>query len=189
MSTPRLKPVGNGEVSSETAQLLSRVSVPGAPASNIFGTLARHERLYRRWQPLATKLFHGELDPVDRELLILRTAIHVESEYEWAQHYQVAQSIGISLDEIRDLVFGRYDSWPPVRQLLMTACTELLQNRRLTEDTWAELARNYSDKQIIEICMLPGFYIMIGFLANSVNIEIEAEGSYRTIAEITDTAD
>src|SRR5947207_8799904 len=70
----RIEPLPPGEHDEEVRELLEGVVVPGAFASNIFGTLVRHRGLFRRWLPFGGKLLSGRIPARHRELAILRTA-------------------------------------------------------------------------------------------------------------------
>src|SRR2546423_338492 len=77
------------------------VATGGAPP-HIFTTLARHRRLFRRWLRFAGALMPGgTLRRVDSELLILRVAHNCACEYEWGHHERIAQSVGLSAEEVQ----------------------------------------------------------------------------------------
>ena len=49
---------------------------------------------------LATMLWRGTLDPRLRELVIMRIGWLTASDYEWTQHWRVAQGLGVSADDL-----------------------------------------------------------------------------------------
>jgi hypothetical protein len=69
-STPRIKPLPEGEQTDAAKELLAASIMPDA---NIFTTLVRAPGLFRRWLPFGGKLLRGKLSGRDRELLILRS--------------------------------------------------------------------------------------------------------------------
>jgi len=66
----------------------------------IFQVLLNHPRLACAVNDLlATMLWRGTLDPRLRELVIMRIGWLTASDYEWTQHWRVAQGLGVSADE------------------------------------------------------------------------------------------
>ena len=141
---------------------------------NIFTTLVRHPRLFRRWTAFGGVLLSGELPAHDRELLILRTAHRCGAEYEWVHHLDIAHRIGMDDAEIQRAVEGPDASgWSAHQSALLRAADELHDHSRIAEDTWAALASHYDERQLIEVCMVVGQYHLVAFVLNSLGVEIE----------------
>src|SRR5437763_15082056 len=103
---PRIPPLPANERDEQQSELLGGVGALTGPATNIFDTLVRHPGLVRKWLPFGGKLLAGKLPPRDRELLILRTASHCRSAYEWGQHVSIGRSAGLTHDEIARVPAG-----------------------------------------------------------------------------------
>src|SRR6185295_16844877 len=74
---------------------------------NLYHCLANHPRLVEAWSDFSKALRHDTRTPrALRELVILRGAQLMRSEYEWAQHLKMARSAGIS-----DAQIGELASW------------------------------------------------------------------------------
>ena len=74
---------------------------PDGTELNIFATLARHPRLFKRWSAFGgTLLYRGTLPERERELLILRTGYLCRAHYEWGQHVDIARAAGLIDEEI-----------------------------------------------------------------------------------------
>ena len=103
--TQRIPPTTPGDRDERTEELLSgMLTRPDGTVLNIFTTLAHHPKLLKRWAAFGgTLLFGGELPPRDRELLILRTALHCDAEYEWGQHVGIGLASGLTEEEIERL--------------------------------------------------------------------------------------
>ncbi|HEX5050362.1 MAG TPA: hypothetical protein VFZ65_01190 [Planctomycetota bacterium] len=71
-ASPRIPPITPAERDEDTDQLLDMVG--DFRNNNIFLTLVRHPRAYKRLVPWGTVMLFGTIPPRDRELLILRTA-------------------------------------------------------------------------------------------------------------------
>ncbi len=173
-SSPRIPPLPEGELDEQQRELLAGVQVNGAPASNIFATLVRNPGLFRRWLPFGGKLLAGKLPPRDRELLILRTAVLCQADYEWGQHTLIGRSVGVSDEEIERLRSGPdAPGWNDFDATLLRAADELHQTARISDATWEALAARYDERQLIEVPMVVGHYHMVAFALNSLGVPLE----------------
>jgi 4-carboxymuconolactone decarboxylase len=145
----------------------------GAKGMHALGTILHNQALYDAWRPLARYLNSSScITWRERELLILRTAWLCRSDYEWGNHVLVARKAGLTDTEISAI---RHDAgsavWNHREALIIRVPDELLRDARLSDKTYAALAQAYDDAQIIEILMLVGHYVMIGYLLNSAHTE------------------
>jgi alkylhydroperoxidase family enzyme len=146
----------------------------GRAAPNIFTTLVRHPRLFRRWAPFGGVLLTGTLPARDRELVILRTGWLCQSVYEWGQHVRIGGSAGLSDEEIDRVIDGpAAPGWTSVEAALLTAADELHADACISDPTWATLAGHFSPEQLIELPMLVGQYHLVAFTLNSLGVQRE----------------
>lgn len=177
-TTPRIAPLPESEWEGDVAEILNALP-PGADAPigeyNIFRTLARHPDLFRRWVPFGGYLLvGGALPPVDRELMILRTAVRCGSSYEWGQHVRVSLRLGIDRETIDRVAQGpEAAGWTAHESTLMRAVDELHDEARISDETWSALAESYEERQLIETTMLIGQYHMVAFALNSIGVELD----------------
>ena len=171
----RIPPTTPDERDERTEELLTgMLRRPDGTVLNIFTTLAHHPVLLKRWAAFGgTLLFGGELPPRDRELLILRTALHCDAEYEWGQHVGIGLQTGLTQEEIDRLSTETSEGWSETDRALLAAADELHENHVISDATWQRLAAAYNYKQLIEICMVIGQYHMVAFTLNSLGIEPE----------------
>lgn len=166
---PRVPPLGPSEHHPEADELLAKA---GDRASlNIFRTMVRHPRVFKRWVPFGHILLNGTLPPRDRELLILRTAYRCGSVYEWAHHEQIARECDLDESEI-DRVREGADAggWTPFDAALLRAVDELLDRHWISDATWAALAERYDERLLIELPMVVGHYHMLAVTLNSLGV-------------------
>jgi 4-carboxymuconolactone decarboxylase len=172
---PRIPPLPVAERDEEVTALLAPIQVDGGDL-NIFATLVRHPRLFKRFSGFGGfLLYRGELPARDRELLILRTAWNCRAEYEWGQHARIALSVGVSQAEVDRVIDGPGSSgWSSVDDALLTAADELHHQSLISDATWALLSEHYDEHQLIELCMVVGQYHLVAFTLNSLGVEREA---------------
>jgi alkylhydroperoxidase family enzyme len=159
----------------KTRELLeTSIGAVGGGAPNIFTTLIRHRRLFRRWSPFGGVLLTGTLPARDRELVILRTGWLCQSIYEWGQHVRIGRSAGLSGEEIRRVIDGAAaPGWTTIEAALLRAADELHADACISDSTWATLAIHFSTEQLIELPMLVGQYHLVAFTLNSLGVQRE----------------
>src|SRR5215469_5735953 len=116
-SPPKVTPVPLAEMSVRTREQLSRANLDrdGEPLA-VFGTLARHPKLLAAWLPFAGRLLAGgTLDRRFTELVILRVACNMGSDYEWGQHVAICTDLGIEREAMERVLAGpSADGWTPL---------------------------------------------------------------------------
>ena len=175
-TAPRISPLPEDEWDDKTRELMATASAgpAGGAAPNIFTTLVRHRRLFRRWVPFGGVLLTGTLPVRDRELVILRTAWLCQSAYEWGQHVRIGRSAGLTDEEIGRVIDGpAAEGWTSVETALLTAADELHADACISDPTWATLAGHFSTEQLIELPMLIGQYHLVAFTLNSLGVQRE----------------
>lgn len=175
-SEPRIAPLPPTERDEPTRELLSTlVGSDDGTEMNIFTTIARHPRLLRRWTAFGgVLLLRGELPPRDRELLILRTAWHCRTDYEWGHHVEIGRAAGLTDDEIARVPRPLHEAgWSSDDAMLLRTADELHETSTITDATWHALAARYSDAQLIELCMVVGQYHLVAFTLNSLGVQRE----------------
>src|SRR3954462_15765693 len=81
-----------------------REALDRLPPLNIFKLLANAETCFRPFLRLGQAILtQQELDPVLRELAILRVARLTPAEYEWVQHVEIAKAVGASEEQVAAL--------------------------------------------------------------------------------------
>jgi 4-carboxymuconolactone decarboxylase len=175
---PRIPPLAENEADDDIEEILNALP-PGAEGSigeyNIFRTIARHPDLFRSWVPFGGYLLVGGTIPgMERELMILRTAVRCRSSYEWGQHVRISERMGIGRETI-DRVIGGPDAsgWTEHESVLIRAVDELHDDARISDSTWSAIAEEYDAAQLIELTMLIGQYHMVAFALNSLGVQLD----------------
>jgi alkylhydroperoxidase family enzyme len=167
---PRLAPLPVEAWDDETRQVLGVDR--GGRNLNIFGTLARHPKLLKRWLVFGNHvLSKSTLTARDRELLILRTGWRCRAPYEWGQHVVIARGSGISDDEIARVAEGPDAAgWDDADASLLRAVDELHDDACLSDATYAALAARYSEEQLIDLVFTVGQYQLVSMALNTFGV-------------------
>jgi alkylhydroperoxidase family enzyme len=171
---PRIAPGSRREIGLVNAAVASALGAAvGSGPPNIFTTLARHRRLFRPWLRFAGRLMpRGTLPRRDSELVILRVGHNCACEYERRQHESIALSEGLTAEEIaRTTADPATSGWTDRERLLLRTADELHESRSVSDQLWAELSLQFSDTELIELCMLVGHYEMLAMTLNALRVQ------------------
>jgi alkylhydroperoxidase family enzyme len=165
---PRLAPLPVEEWNDETRAILGP-----APPINIFGTLAHHPKLMKRWMVFGNHvLAKSTLSARDRELLILRTGWNCRAAYEWGQHVAIARGIEITDEEIERIAAGPdAPGWDPFEANLLRAADELHTVQDLSDTTYSALAARYDEQQLLDLVFTVGQYHLVSMALNAMRVE------------------
>jgi 4-carboxymuconolactone decarboxylase len=177
-SEPRIPPLPPERWEGDLKRILE--TVPGGVENrlgdnNIFPTFAQHPDLFTAWLRFGGYLLtSGKLSGLDRELLILRTAVNCRSSYEWGQHVRISLAGGIERGTIDRVLDGPdAEGWSPHERALLRAADEFHDDSRISDETWETLARTYDTEQLIEAAMVVGHYTMLAGALNSFGVELD----------------
>lgn len=174
---PRISPLPREGRDPRTEDILAPLRRPDGTELNIFATLARHPKLFKRWSAFGgTLLYGGTLPARERELLILRAGYLCRAPYEWGQHVEIGLAAGLTDAEIARVASGPdAHGWSADDALLLRATDELHTHSRIGDATWAALADRWDEQQLIELCMVVGQYHLVAFTLNSLGVEPESD--------------
>ena len=146
-------------------------------ALNALGTLARHPQLARAFHTFnGHVLFGSTLSPRQRELLVLRVAAVRGSDYEWAQHAFLARDAGLGDDDIARIAVGPEASgWSPLDRAMVRAVDELVDDALISDRTWAALAGELDEQQLMDLVFTVGAYEVLAMAFRSFGVELDAD--------------
>jgi 4-carboxymuconolactone decarboxylase len=157
-------------------QLGERVRGLGAKQVNLYRSLAHTPELLDAWINWAWALRERCTTSRSlREIMILRTAVVMRSEYEWHQHVVMAKEAGVSDDKVHAVAGWQtsplYD--PPERAALML--TDAMLTGNVTDAVHDELARHFSDSERLELILTAGFYAMVPRVLDACRVPVEGD--------------
>lgn len=134
---------------------------------NVYRTMAHHPGLLRAWADLRDHIVNcTALGPQRAEVVILRSAYRLGSDYEWSQH--ILRARGHELPDWRiSALRGPIADLSGEDGVLAGAVDDLLTDARLSADTKTALARMVGPKGILDLMATVGFYSTLGFILNS----------------------
>jgi len=174
LATPRVKALTEAEMTQEQRELV-KPQIRNGALPNLYATMVNHPKLYGPRLLLGSYLQRSStLPPKARELLILRTAWNIRTEYEWAHHVEAAKVAGLTDADVARIVTGpSASSWSEEHAALLRAADELRRVAFISDVTWQMLLKHYDMKQMVDIIGTVGGYTMTGLAINSFGIQVE----------------
>jgi alkylhydroperoxidase family enzyme len=174
---PRIAPLPPEEWDDRLRAILEASPGGTEEPMHIFATLARAPELFRRWMGFGGALLYGSLPSRLSEIVILRTAYRFDGFYEWAQHVEMGQGRGVTLEEIEaiggDTAALDAVDWAPLERAALRAVDETREDGRVSDATWAELSEHLDDAGHIELLMLIAHYLMLTTVLRSLRMQAE----------------
>ena len=115
---------------------------------------------------------HSGLSDRERELVILATARRVDSSYEWHQHVGIAESAGVSTDEIRAISAGDYSGFDAAETALLEYANAVVDGA-VTDDHTDTLAEHYDTDAVSGATSTAAGYLALGRVIDALGVEIE----------------
>ncbi len=183
---PRLEPLPPRQWPPEMRDALAALDPPdrrhprpvreGRPKGlNALGTFARYPALTRAYHTFnGHVLFASTLSPRQRELLVLRVAVLRDCEYEHAQHSVLAQDAGLSPEEVARVAEGpSAPGWSPLERAMLAAADELVGEAAISDGTWAALADELDERQLMDLVFTVGAYEILAMAFRSFGVQLD----------------
>jgi alkylhydroperoxidase family enzyme len=151
----------------------------GAPPLMLFRVVAGNARAWEKFRA-GSLLDRGPLSLREREIVIDRTCALTRCEYEWGAHVAIfAEAAQLTGEQVRATVLGKADApcWSASEQALIAAVDALHLNATLGDAQFKALAAHYDDAKIFEVLLLCGFYRTVSYLANGLDLPLEANAA------------
>jgi alkylhydroperoxidase family enzyme len=174
LSQPRIAPMSDAEMGPEQQEALKDFG--DGPLLNIFRTLARAPKALSRFNAWGGYVLsrRNDLPAREREIVILRIGFLCRSGYEFTQHTRIGLQSGLSADEIEAIKRGADAGWGPADAALIRASDELHHDQFITEPTWTELRRHFSEKQCMDVVFTAGQYTQVSMMLNTFGVQLDA---------------
>ncbi len=161
-------------LSSETQEILGKM-----PPLNIFRMMAGGEGLLQAFTRMGNYiLFKSKLDPILREIAIIRTGVLSTAKYEVYQHERIGRDLGMSDALIKAIHAGSSDpAFNDMQRLVMRYTDDVVKNVRAGDQTFKPLSERLSLQEMQELTVTIGYYMMVSRFLETFDVDIEAPGS------------
>ena len=154
----------------ETQDLLGKL-----PPLNIFRMMAGGEGLLAAFVRLGNHLlFKSKLDPVLREIAIIRVGVLSKARYEVFQHERIARGLGMTDALVAAIHRGPDDpAFDDVQRMVMSFTDDVVHNVRASDKTFQPLAERLSLREMQELTVAIGYYMTASRFLENFDVDIE----------------
>ncbi|MEO8927720.1 MAG: carboxymuconolactone decarboxylase family protein [Caulobacteraceae bacterium] len=146
------------------------------PPLNIFRMMGHAGELIDGFTRLGTQILNfTSLDPVLREIAIVRVGVLSGATYEVFQHERIARRIGLS-----DALIGAIHEGPgaaafdEVQRQVMAFTDDVVANVRAADATFEPLKEALGYKALQELTLTIGYYMLVSRFLETFDVDIEA---------------
>ena len=170
----RIEPVAGDSGDETLARVFASFTREGRRPIALYRTLGRVPALLERYSALARWLRYDSALPRDlRELLILRGALLIGSDYEWSHHLPMARAAGVPEEKITALASWTGATVFDARERAALQCVDRVHAVEVDEATHDELRQHFSEEQVVELVFLCAFYELVGRVVDGLGVEVE----------------
>jgi alkylhydroperoxidase family enzyme len=182
---PRVAPLPEAQWTAEHKALAAKYVAGGRPG-NAFRTLLHIPALVNGMMPFHNYLrADSSLTPRHRELLILRTAWLLNSDYIWSERAAAAASNGLSNEDLRRVAVGpSAPGWSGIEPTLLRLADQLFANSSIADATWRELTAAYDLQHVMDAAMTVAGITTEALVYNSLGVQPDASAAARIPADV-----
>lgn len=175
LTKPRIAPLADHELSADQEEALKPVRSGTMGVLNIFRTLAHAPKALGRFNDWGGYVLsrRNDLPAREREIVILRVGYLCKSGYEFTQHTRIGLQNGLTEAEIEAIKRGAGAGWSAADAVLIEAADELHADQFVTDATWAELRKHYSEKQCMDVVFTVGQYTQVSMILNTFGVQLD----------------
>lgn len=144
-----------------------------------FHALLRNPRLADRVRSLGDSVrFENSLPAQLREFVILLVARFWSARYEWHAHSKIAAELGVPQEVIDAIGRGRVPaSMTPDHALLHRFCMELLQDKDVSDATYAQAEARFGEVALLDVLCTAGYFSFVSLILNTIRQPVPEGGA------------
>ena len=181
----RISYVDRSTAPPETAELFARMESNGASVLNLWQMAAHSPAtlpyLVRLGNSILSKT---NLNPVLRELAILRQAEILGCAYEITAHSMLGKDVGITDEQINALKSWRASKiFNPAERAVLRFTDELIKRGEVSAHTFSATEKFLDPRGIMELTVTIGFYELLSHLLLTFEVDAES-GAFTSASQI-----
>jgi alkylhydroperoxidase family enzyme len=137
--------------------------------------MAGGEGLLRQFVRLGDHLLaRSKLDPILREVAILRVGVLSNARYEVFHHERIGRRLGMSEPLLEAIRRGPDDpALGDLQRLVLRFTDDVVHNVRASDQTFQPLAARLSLQELEELTITIGYYMMVSRFLESFDVDVE----------------
>ncbi|GGC54255.1 carboxymuconolactone decarboxylase family protein [Chelatococcus reniformis] len=148
------------------------------PPLNIFRMMGHAGPMMDKFVKLGNQiLIFSDLDPVLREIAIVRVGVLSKASYEVYQHEAICRKYGMSEEKIKAIHEGpEAAAFNELERLVMRFTDDVVANVRACDATFKPLVEKLGFQQTQHLVMAIGYYMMVSRFLETFDVDIEEDG-------------
>lgn len=127
-------------------------------------------------------LMYSDLDPILREIAIVRVGVLKKGAYEVHQHERISRQIGMPEEKIRAIHEGpEAAAFSEIEKMVMRLTDDIVANTRASDATFDPLLEKLQARQMQELVLTIGFYTAVCYFLETFDVDIEEKGKEPTV--------
>jgi len=117
--------------------------------------------------------FNFDMSEALKETIIITTAREIRSQYEFSAHARLARQAGVSDDTIKAIANGSAPAGlSGDEELLVKYVKELIQNHKISDQTFNAVKDKFGTQRTVEITGLVGHYLLVGQILLAFEVDL-----------------
>lgn len=161
----------------DQAQGRAKKAYEKLPRLNIFRMMGHSGELVDGFNKLGSQLLYfTKIDPILREIAIIRVGVLCKAKYEVWQHERIGRQIGMTEAQIAAIHEGpEAAAFSEVEKEVMRFTDDVVQNVRASDATFNPLAARFTHQEMQELTLCIGFYMMVSRFLETFDVDLESE--------------
>jgi alkylhydroperoxidase family enzyme len=179
----RIPLLTDGQINGAARGVIEDIQARGAKVPDLYRMLANAPDLLKAWTDIAWPLRNTTLTSRDlRELLIMRTALLTQAQYEWAHHWELALQAGVSKEKLEALPdWQASDLFDSAERAALKIADELVLTGRVANGAFNELSRHFDASQMVHLILTISFYTCVAHMASAFELDLEPAYSSKPV--------
>jgi alkylhydroperoxidase family enzyme len=153
-----------------------RAGMGPRPANVVRMMAVASEPVFHAVSRIGGAFIHGSsLPPRLRELAILRVGYLSNAPYETFQHEALGRFVGLDDTEIAAIGAGDAAALGEAEAAALAFVDDVVANVRASDATLAAVRRHLDDRQVVDLVLVTGAYMMVSRFLETTGVEIDAE--------------
>lgn len=166
----------DGSASPSVEELYERIERLGRPVLNLYRVLAHQPGALSAFLDMSAYVRSGSsLEPGLRELVILATAYELGSEYELAQHVDIARRMGVGADKIEAATGGAPEALDGAQRCAVEYARQVARTRTCDEATFTQLRSHFADAAVVDLVVTVAWYHLCAAILGPLEVDVEVE--------------
>jgi 4-carboxymuconolactone decarboxylase len=155
--------------------VLDRIKQGLVEPLNIHSIMAHHPDLLKAWMPLREHVVkNNSLEARHQELIVLRTAVNTDAQYEWKHHIIRGRVAGLSDEEMERVKKGASaPQWSAAERALVKAADDIFHHSQISDATYEALNNHFDSKQQLDLLVTVGMYLTLASIIKTFDLPME----------------